>query len=259
MPFGNDALDAFDDSLVSIWNFDPKDNFRDSVGGNDAVNDGTADIEGKRYRGRYFDGASKIDVPHDPSIAVLTAFSAFCWAKVSAIGGNQILLSKYDTNAKRSYILFIRADGSVRGLVSSDGSSEAAKRSQSTSPAAAAVAGSWQMFGMTFSIADKTVRIYVGPSDVGTPSEQNAASIASFSDVPLAMGASYATGALANPYKGSFDEAMFWDTVIDQAAATALAAGKVWEADPSRAGLTLPRLDTRRRGDLGDEAPDENN
>jgi hypothetical protein len=252
MPFGHDAIDVFDDSLALVHDWEKPGIFTDKVGSNDADNYGTVDIAGKVGRARFFDLIDdRIDVPHNASIADMTSFSVYCLVKPNSIGTLQSLFAKYDAGVnKRSYLFYIRSNGSLRGIVTKDGTN--AFKSDSTSSAADIVANKLSGCLMTFGVADKTVRIYVNGVNVGITGDTNADAIASFSDIDANIGAWLSSGTPISFFGGTQNVVYFWrNAILTQAAAVALWNGgsvRYWTPNRPPDAINMPSLGFSRMG-----------
>lgn len=255
MPFGQNDLDAAEVDLASVWDFEPPGNLKDKHGTNDGTNFGTTDVVGKFGRGRRLVAVSTqhMDFGNGANLAPTTAFTMALWAKWSgAIAANQSLMGKYDTNSKRSYLLTGTPTNALTGIVSKDGSSAGGSLSLMATANNVIVPGTRQLVILTFSITDKTARIYVNNVDKSTGGSKNASAIATFADVSFAFGATHSAGVPTNFLNADVDQGLFWrNRVLSAAARSALwndGDGRPWYPNPAPDAIAMPSLSFSRIG-----------
>lgn len=246
--FGQNDVDAVEVDLASVWDFEPPGNLKDKHGLNHGTNYGTTDVVGKFGRGRLFVAASTqhIDFGNGSNLAPTSAFTLAALVKFTAnVAATQAILGKHDSNNKRSYLLTANPTNSLRGIVSADGSNAAGQTSITTTANGVIVPGTWQLVMMTFSLVDKSIRIYVNNVDVSSIDSSNAAAIATFADVNFAHGATHASGVAANFLNATVDEVAMWRALLGSAARAGLYNGgnfRYWMPDLSPVAIGMPSL-----------------
>lgn len=173
-------------------------------------------------------------------LSITGDMSVECWIKLetlpSVAGTAYSVISKFDTNALRSYRLAIDTADKLDFRFTSDGGATATTVTATSATFAGGDVGAWVHIAATadVSAAAAGVVLYKNASPVSDTDVATGATAIYNSTAPFAIGTRFATGTAGEFYDGLVDEVRVWNDIRSGAEIT---ANYLKEISPSSANL----------------------